>query len=169
VTIVGDIDEALERAEDELLGAAASAAPLADGLPLPGMGATVRARLLQHCEELQLQAGSILFRAGDAGDALYAVRSGRMSLRVARPGQLSLRLLAFGPGVIFGEMALLDGCARSADAVAELPTTLLVLRRDRFERLAADDAGLYTQVLHGLSLHLVHRLRDTTALLGERA
>ena len=63
-------------------------------------------------------------------------------------------------------MAFLDGHRRSTDAIAELPTQVLVLQREDFDTLAVTRPGVYTEALHGLSLHLVNRMRETTALLN---
>jgi CRP-like cAMP-binding protein len=76
-----------------------------------------------------------------------------------------IRLLTFGPGGFFGEMALLDGHPRSADAEADTDCTLQQLSRDDFLALARVDPALHASVLNVLALQLVRRLRDTTVLL----
>ncbi|MEO6409542.1 MAG: SulP family inorganic anion transporter [Burkholderiaceae bacterium] len=165
--IVGDIDEALERAEDDLL-AGMDTSPDSSSIPfaLPCVDDAQAARLLECFVAVTLPAGATLFRRGDSGDALYAVRHGRMALRIERGGAAPLRLLSFGPGVIFGEMALLDGRPRSADAVAEIDTELITLSREQFDALAGTEPVLHAAALRGIALHLASRLRETTVLLG---
>jgi CRP-like cAMP-binding protein len=62
-----------------------------------------------------LRAGEILFQVGDPGDALYGVRR--------------IVLNSLGAGDLFGEIALLDGRERTADAVAAVASEVFVLRR----------------------------------------
>lgn len=62
-------------------------------------------------------AGTDLFREGDAGDGMYLVQSGSIELWRARDGE-RIALAVVGEGNIFGEMALIDGSARTANATA---------------------------------------------------
>jgi CRP-like cAMP-binding protein len=87
---------------------------------------------------------------------------------VPQRGSGPLRLLSFGPGLTFGEMALLDGQRRSADAVADTDGEVAQLSRAGFDDLAVADPPLYAAVTRGLALLLVGRLRDTNRLLQER-
>ena len=91
-------------------------------------------------EERRFPAEAVIFREGDAGDALYAVVKGRVRIsRRLAGGEEALAIL--GPGEIFGEMAVLDpeSGGRSADARAHEDATLLALGRERFERLERSD------------------------------
>ena len=69
---------------------------------------------------------------GDDGDALFGVRRGQIRIETgtAKGGRLTLNVL--GSGDLFGEVALLDGQARTADAVAAEATELFILRRSDF-------------------------------------
>ncbi|MBC8647455.1 MAG: cyclic nucleotide-binding domain-containing protein, partial [Thermoanaerobaculia bacterium] len=91
-------------------------------------------------EERSYPAEAVIFREGDAGDALYAIARGRVRIsRHLAGGEEALAIL--GPGEIFGEMALLDPGprGRSADARAHENCVLLSLARDRFESLEDTD------------------------------
>lgn len=69
--------------------------------------------LLDHVAELKVEPNQALFRAGDPADGLYVMVSG--SIRV--PGRHGFRRVAsFAPGVVVGEMGLLDGGPRSAES-----------------------------------------------------
>ena len=94
------------------------------------------ARLLAELQEVSLPAGAVLFRKGDAGDALYIVRSGVAESRggAGAPGDATLGL--FEPGDNVGEMALLNDEPRSATVVALTDVDLWVLSRERFTRSA---------------------------------
>lgn len=85
--------------------------------------------LARLCVTRSLGAQEILFQKNDPADALYAVRRGaiRIATGTAEGRQLTLNLL--GPGDVFGEVAVLDGFPRTADAAATEPTELFVIRR----------------------------------------
>ena len=102
-------------------------------------------------------AGSTIFQRGDEGDHMLAILAGRirLSLGTAQGKELVLRHLD-APDVL-GELAVIDGQPRSADAVALEATTALVLGRDQFLAVAnaRPDLGL------ALARHLCAMLRNT--------
>ncbi|MGK9170377.1 Crp/Fnr family transcriptional regulator [Inquilinus limosus] len=73
--------------------------------------------------------GDTIFLRGDEGTSLMIVASGRVALRLTSPQGREILLAILDPGEIFGEMSLLDGRGRSADAVAFGPCRLLSLER----------------------------------------
>ena len=73
-------------------------------------------------------AGEHVVRRGDAGDAAYVIVDGHASV-IGREGE---PLREFGPGDLFGELALLATCPRTADVVARTELDLMVLDRDTF-------------------------------------
>ena len=103
-------------------------------------------------------AGEVMFQRGDAGDHVVAVIDGRVKLSLITQGGRELTLRQAGPGEILGEMALLDGEPRSADATAAIATTGRVILKDDFTRLLASFSELRT----GLIAYLSRRLRETT-------
>ena len=93
----------------------------------------------------QLQAGEILFKAGDPGDALYIVARGKVE--VLADGQRDAQaaggaIAVLGEGHAFGEMALLSGGLRTATIRAAEDTELLEICKDDFERLVVADHQL---------------------------
>src|ERR1700674_3163059 len=80
------------------------------------LGADELQRISGLCHTQQLGIGEVLFQKGDSGDA--------------DGSRLTLNFL--GPGDLFGEVAVLDGQSRTADATAGEPTELFVLRREDF-------------------------------------
>jgi len=105
-----------------------------------GLSASDRFLFAAFAEERRYPAEAIIFREGDAGDALYAVAQGRVRIsRQLAGGEEAFAILSAGE--IFGEMAILDREAhgRSADARAHEETVLLVLSRPRFEKLESSD------------------------------
>jgi predicted acylesterase/phospholipase RssA/CRP-like cAMP-binding protein len=102
--------------------------------------------LLSELQVTSLSGGAILFRAGDAGDSMYVVLSGRLrvSVECADGAEEIIREIARGESV--GELALLTGEARSATIRAIRDTTLAVLSRSAFERAIQFDPTLIRQV-----------------------
>lgn len=86
----------------------------------------------------QVRPGEIIFQKGDAGDALFAVRKGLVRILTGTSEGRRLTLNLHGPGDVFGEIALLDGRPRTADAVASEQVELLFVPRAEFQRLLHD-------------------------------
>jgi CRP/FNR family cyclic AMP-dependent transcriptional regulator len=75
--------------------------------------------------------GKTIFRRGAPGTAMMAVLKGSVKICTVSLGGKEAVLNVIGPGQVFGEIAVLDGGPRTADAVAMVETDLLVLdRRD---------------------------------------
>src|SRR3984957_8245032 len=95
------------------------------------IGADELQRLSAFCHTQHLDAGEMLFQKGDPGDALFGVRRGQIRIETGASDGSRLTLNFLGPGDLFGEVAVLDGQSRTADAAGE-PTELFVLRREDF-------------------------------------
>src|SRR5262245_49453318 len=76
--------------------------------------------------------GAVIFAKGDDGTGLMGVLSGSVKISVASSEGRDIILNIVHPGEIFGEMALLDGQPRSADATALTDCELMVLERREF-------------------------------------
>jgi SulP family sulfate permease len=164
-----DVDRALEAAEAVLLaaklpGSDAGAVPLEASTLLGGLDAAQRARLRQHLTTRVLAAGETLFHEGTPGDHLYVLTEGSVSILTRVDGGTQ-RIVTFEPGVIFGEMAMLDGAPRSASAVADRRAVVHALSADALAALRRSDPELATAVLLNIARHLSGRLRLTTDAL----
>jgi sulfate permease, SulP family len=165
-----DLDRALEWAEDELLGrsrfeeGADGEIPLARMALLQGLSPQEIERLSGAIERRELANGEPVFLEGEHGDRLYLIARGSVSIKVRIDGDVRARRLAtFAPGVIFGEMALLEGKERSADAFAKGDRVVLYeLSAEKFEQLLREDPMLGSRILRNLSHELAGRLRATT-------
>jgi CRP-like cAMP-binding protein len=67
--------------------------------------------------------------------------------------------VSYAPGVVFGEMGLLAGMARSAEAIAESDAVVLELAREHYDRLTAEHPALLGKLLLNISLLLASRVR----------
>lgn len=117
--------------------------------------------LLDHVAELKVEPNQALFRAGDPADGLYVMVSGSVSIRV--PGSHGFRRVAsFAPGVVVGEMGLLDGGPRSADVIADDHAIACKLSSANFEIIRRDHPYLAAKILFNLGVEMATRLRYTT-------
>src|SRR4030081_3370523 len=96
------------------------------------LGADELARISGLCHTQNLGLGEMLFQKGDPGGALFGVRRGQIRIETGASDGGRLTLNFTGPGDLFGEVAVLDGQPRTADATAGEPTELFVLRREDF-------------------------------------
>jgi uncharacterized membrane protein len=116
-------------------------------------------------ETLDCKAGARLFRAGDVGDAMYLIERGRVRICVQATDGHEVTLTEFKRGDFFGEMALLDGQRRSADAVVAEDARLAILSRQHFLSFMRSSPDLALEMLTALA----NRLRQTDELLRHSA
>jgi CRP-like cAMP-binding protein len=105
--------------------------------------------------------GTRIFRQGDTGDKLYLILEGRVRISRDVPGMGEEALAVLGPSEVFGEMALLDESARSADARVHERCRLLAIPKDGFDDLLFLHKDLAYEVLWNIVRLLVGRLRET--------
>jgi len=106
-----------------------------------------------------LKGGASLFQRGDPGDALFAVGSGAIQIETSALDGRGRILNLMKPGDIFGEIALLDGGQRTADASAVGKTLLRRLSRRAFHEVLA----LHPELARHLIEALCRRLRRISA------
>ncbi|HEY5839794.1 MAG TPA: DUF1003 domain-containing protein [Pyrinomonadaceae bacterium] len=125
----------------------------------------------QEAEELvtllqsrQVPEGTLLFRAGEQGDAMYLIQSGRVRIAVDDSEGQQIVLAELAQGDFFGEMSLIDGKQRSADAHVIEDAQLSVLSRDNFLRYINTHPGVALEMLSAV----FQRLRHTDRMLQQR-
>jgi CRP-like cAMP-binding protein len=119
------------------------------------LGADELARIASLCHTRHLAAGEMLFRKGDAGDALFGIRRGQIRIETGASDGGRLTLNFTGPGELIGEVAVLDGVSRTADATASEPTELFELGRGDLLGLLEREPKIALQII----LQLCRRLR----------
>ena len=92
-------------------------------------------------------ANKTVFRKDDPGDTMMIVVSGRMKITTTSMDGSEMIINTILPGEVVGEIALLDGQERTADAVTAEETEALVIRRDDFALLLKDSAELCLSVI----------------------
>ena len=105
-----------------------------------------------------------LFRQGDQGDAMYLIESGRVRISIRAEDKQELTLAELAQGDFFGEMAIIDGRQRSADAHVIEDANLAILSRDAFLSFVRTNPDVALEMLSALT----DRLRRTDELLRSR-
>jgi CRP/FNR family transcriptional regulator, cyclic AMP receptor protein len=105
-----------------------------------------------------------LFRQGDQGDAMYLIESGRVRISIRDDDDAELTLAELAQGDFFGEMSIIDGRQRSADAQVIEDANLAVLSRDAFLAFVRTNPDVALEMLAALT----DRLRRTDELLRSR-
>jgi uncharacterized membrane protein len=105
-----------------------------------------------------------LFRQGDDGDAMYLIESGRVRISIRDHDKQELTLAELAQGDFFGEMSIIDGRQRSADARVVEDSRLAVLSRDAFLSFVRTKPDVALEMLSALT----DRLRRTDELLRSR-
>ena len=122
-------------------------------------------KLCQLLETIDCKEKTCLFRAGDEGNAMYLIERGKVRISVQATDGHEMTLTELGRGDFFGEMALLDGQKRSADAIVSEDARLAVLSREHFLSFVYSSPNIALEMLTALA----NRLRNTDELLRRSA
>ena len=105
-----------------------------------------------------------LFRQGDKGDAMYLIESGRVRISIRDDDEQEVILAELAQGDFFGEMSIIDGRQRSADAKVIDDAQLAILSREAFLSFVRSNSDVALEMLSALT----DRLRRTDELLRSR-
>ena len=114
--------------------------------------------------EKTVPQNTALFNQGDQGNAMYLIESGRVRISIRDEDEQELTLAELAQGDFFGEMSIIDGRQRSADARVLEEARLAVLSRDDFLRFVRTKPDVALEMLSALT----DRLRRTDELLRSR-
>jgi CRP-like cAMP-binding protein len=103
------------------------------------------------CEEKQVDKNITLFKKGDAGNCMYFIYSGSVSIHDEEH-----QLAVLAENEIFGELSLLDSEARSASATTLTDSIFLKIEQEAFY----DVVAVNTDILKGIMRTLCRRLRE---------
>lgn len=105
----------------------------------------------------RIHEGARVMRTGDAGDSLYVLLDGEVTV-----GRRGLPPLTLGAGSFFGELALIDGGPRTATIVAKTPIICLTIGRTPFLKLLRTEPALAVALLEELTARL-RAVQSTTS------
>ena len=127
------------------------------------LGREAHGRIAAYATTRHVARGETLFMKGDAGTSLFAVCSGTVQVQVLSADGKNAVINLIHAGEIFGEIALLDGQPRTADALAFTDCTLMVLERRDFLPLLREQPEIAVKLLEILCA----RVRRTTEQVEE--
>jgi CRP-like cAMP-binding protein len=108
----------------------------------------------------EYEVADVIFEEGSTGRELYVVLEGRIDI-VKDTGATRTTIVTLGKGEFFGEMAVIDGSARSASAVAAAPKTKVMrINHARFVYLVSQQPAFALMIMDALS----KRLRASNAV-----
>jgi CRP-like cAMP-binding protein len=122
-------------------------------------------RIAQLAVPRGFQAGQVIFREGDASDTCYVVHTGRTRAVHQHGDGRIITLATFGPGDIFGELALFEDELRSATVEALEETGVLAVLGPDMRRLMSE----HPQIAMRLVIALGRRLREANERLARRS
>ncbi len=113
----------------------------------------------------RFDAHEVIFREGDASDTCYVVRSGHARAVRAHSDGRSLTLAQFGPGDIFGELAMFDDERRSANVETVEATEVIGILGADMRRLMREHPDIAVKLV----ISLGRRLRETNERLARQS
>jgi CRP/FNR family transcriptional regulator, cyclic AMP receptor protein len=113
----------------------------------------------------RIASGTTLFSKGDPGTELFVVASGTVKITVPSSDGREAIITLLHKGAIFGEIALLDGQPRTADAVAMTDCDLMAITRRDFLRFVSAEPNVATKLI----ALVCERLRAADARIEEAA
>jgi len=123
------------------------------------------ATLLRSLLEVQeVSANTKLFDTGDKGNAMYLIERGRVRISVRDKDNQEITLAELARGDFFGEMSIIDGKRRSADATVTDDARFAILSRDNFMTFIQSNPIVTLEMLSAV----FERLRRTDELLQQR-
>jgi len=127
-----------------------------------GIDEPTRRRIAEHVAERVVEPGQCVFLQDEPGDRMYVLAEGAVKLFVSSRNGGIVELVRHRPPATFGEVALLDGGPRSAEAVE--PSTLLVVTRPELLRLLRAEDQVAEALLRTLGTIVRRTTRQVTDL-----
>jgi CRP/FNR family transcriptional regulator len=122
-------------------------------------------RVVEVSVPRRFDAAEVVFRERDQGDTCYVIRTGRTRAVRSHPDGRSITLADFGPGDIFGELAMFDHERRSATVDTLEPTEVVAILGADMRRLMAEHPSISVKLISSLA----QRLRATNERLARQS
>jgi SulP family sulfate permease len=151
VSIVPELDHALERCENEIIeqyqGREQEEASLRDWFIRILGTEEDAAELIHRCQRLEVDAGEVIVSAGDAADSMHFILDGRVGIMIAAGEGGTTRVRSLGRYTTIGEMGLVSLAPRSATIQSETASILYVLSAQQFETIKSENPALGQKLL----------------------
>ena len=168
-----DLDRAIGSAEDDLLRGDEHAAAEEEEMALrdtdvaAGFTSAELGAVEKYLERRAYEPGQEVFREGDPGEELFIIVKGSASAFIRQRGERDIRLVSFGPGTVFGELAILDAGPRSAGVTTDAGLVCYALSRKAFGRLCDNSPATAIKLLENLGRLLSRRLREANRTIEQ--
>ena len=151
IGVVPELDHALEWCENEIIAQhrdrEGEEASLRDWFgQILGSEHDAHA-LIQRCQRLEVDAGEIIVRAGEAADSMHFILDGRVGIMIPADQDRTTRVRSLGRYTTIGEMGLVSHAPRSATIQAEVASVLYILSTDQFEAIKSENPALGQKLL----------------------
>ncbi|QQN67087.1 SLC26A/SulP transporter family protein [Bradyrhizobium diazoefficiens] len=151
VTIIGELDRALEWCENEIIaqhqGLAQEEASLRDWFTGILASEDDADELIRRCQRLEVESGEIIVQAGDPADSMHFILDGRVGIMVPADDDRTTRVRSLGRYTTIGEMGLVSQTPRSATIQAEVDSVLYVLNTHQFAAIKQEAPVLSQKLL----------------------
>jgi SulP family sulfate permease len=151
VSIVPELDHALEWCENEIIAQhqdlEKEETSLRDWFTQILGTEHDAASLIHRCRRIEVDAGEIIVRAGDAADSMHFILDGRVGIMIPADQGRTTRVRSLGRYTTIGEMGLVSRAPRNATIQAEVASILYVLSVGQFEAIKVDDPALGQKLL----------------------
>lgn len=159
-----ELDGALQWCEDRLLARVMPNIPNTNIAVtryelLNGLSREEVATVQRFFERRNFGAGEVIIEAGGPARELFLLTRGVVSVFLPLDDGRRKRLATFSPGMVFGEMAMIDRAPRSATIVAETDVSCDLLSIGKLTALGAVHPKIKIQILENLNLDLCRKLR----------
>jgi sulfate permease, SulP family len=170
VVIMAELDHALEWCENETITQQSARGDLEASLRewfVRILGTEEEAaELIRRCQPLQVSAGEVIVRAGDAADSMHFILDGRVGVLIPTAQGDLTRVRSLGRYTTIGEMGLVSGAPRNATIQAEAASVLYVLSLKQFEAIKTENPTLSQKLLTFFILVMAERLTFANRLIG---
>jgi len=168
VAVIAELDHALEWCENEIIsqhqGLAQEEVNLRDWFSQILDSEHDADELIRRCQRIEVDAGEVIVRAGNAADSMHFILDGRVGIMVPADDGRTTRVRSLGRYTTIGEMGLVSHTPRSATIQAEVASVLYVLNTHQFETIKADAPELGQKLLTYFVSVMAERLSLRTAL-----
>ena len=151
VSIIAELDHALEWCENEIIsqhrGLEQEETSLRDWFAQILGSDHDAGALMHHCQRIEVAAGEVIVRAGEAADSMHFILDGRVGIMIPADQGRTTRVRSLGRYTTIGEMGLVSQAPRSATIQAEVASTLYVLSAHQFEAIKNEDPALGQKLL----------------------
>jgi SulP family sulfate permease len=170
VTIVADLDRALESCEQKVIEthrAEAGEKPSLRAWLSEVLGSAEHAdRLAAYCRRLEVEAGDIIARQGEPAASMHFILEGRVGIIVDVGDGRTMRVRSLGRHTTIGEMGLITQRPRSATIQAETASVLYELAADDYETIKREQPALSQALLAYVVAVMAERLSFANRVVG---